>query len=131
MTIRPIRNEADHKAALVRIEGLWGAPDSTPESDELDILAILVEEFESRTYPFETLEPVPFLVAHMEATGRTQADLAKLLGSAPRASEVLGRRRSLSKEMIHALQEQWGIPASIMIKPYATEGKVGIRKGAT
>lgn len=123
MTIRPIRSDDDHQAALARIEVLWGAPAGTAEGDELDVLAVLVEDFERHRYPVEELEPLPFLLSHMEATGRTQADLGHLFGSAPRASEVLGRRRSLSKDMILALQESWGIPATILIQPYAIEPK--------
>jgi HTH-type transcriptional regulator / antitoxin HigA len=128
MTISPIRSDDDHKAALSRIEALWGSPAGTAEADELDVLVVLVEDFEGHHYPVGDLEPVPFLLFHMEATGRTQADLGHLFGSAPRASEVLRRRRSLSKEMILSLQESWGIPATILIKPYAIEAK---GKGAT
>jgi HTH-type transcriptional regulator/antitoxin HigA len=125
MTIRPIHNDADLRATLTRIEALWGAPSGTHESDEMEVLAVLVEDYENRHFAVDELDPVPFLVAHMEATGRTQADLGRLFGSAPRASEVLGFRRSLSKEMILALQEAWGIPASVLIKPYA------LRSGAS
>lgn len=126
MTIRPIHNDADLRAILTRIEALWGAPSGTPESDEMEVFfAVLVEDHESRHFAVDDLDPVPFLLAHMEATGRTQADLGRLFGSAPRASEGLGLRRNLSNEMNLALQEAWGIPASVLIKPYA------LRSGAS
>ncbi len=132
MTIRPIRSERCRlQGGTGQNRSRLGCVEGTPEGDELDILAILVEEFENRHYPVEDLEPVPFLLAHMEATGRTQTDLAKLFGSVPRASEVLGLRRGLSKDMIYALQEHWGIPASIMIKPYPTVTKGGTGREAT
>jgi HTH-type transcriptional regulator/antitoxin HigA len=89
MNIRPIRSDSDHKAALARIEAVWGASEGTPEGDELDILAILVEEFENRHYPVEELEPIPFLLAHMKATGLTQTDLGKLFGSVPALPKYL------------------------------------------
>jgi HTH-type transcriptional regulator / antitoxin HigA len=118
MAIRPIRNDDDLTDALRRIDVLWGAAPGTPEGDELDILAVLVEDYETRHFPIVPLEPIDFLKAHMEATGRTQSDLAGLLGSAPRASEVLNKRRALTVEMIHKLANEWGIPANCLVKPY-------------
>lgn len=118
MTIRPIRTAADHEAALARIEALWGADPGTPEGDELDVLADLVEHYEDRHFPVPEVEPVEFLRAHMEATGRSQGDLAQLLGSASRASEILNRRRALTREMVHKLHSEWGIPTEPLVRPY-------------
>lgn len=121
MTIRPIRADADHAAALSRIEELWGAEPGTEAGDELDILVDLVEHYEERQFPFPELAPIDLLKAHMEATGRTQADLAALLGSRPRASEVLNRKRALTVEMIHKLSSEWHIPAECLVRPYHLE----------
>lgn len=118
MTIHPIRTEADHEAALARIEALWGADPGTPEGDELDVLIDLVEHYEERHFPIPEVEPVELLRAHMEAMERSQADLARLLGSAPRASEILNRRRALTVEMVHKLHTEWGIPAEPLVRPY-------------
>lgn len=119
MAIRPIRNDDDLTDALRRLDAVWGAAPGTPEGDELEVLAVLVEDYETRHFPIEPLEPVAFLKAHMVATGRTQSDLASLLGSAPRASEVLNKRRALTVEMIHKLASEWNIPADSLVKPYA------------
>jgi HTH-type transcriptional regulator / antitoxin HigA len=118
MAIRPIRNDDDLTEALRRLDALWGAAPGTPEGDELDILAVLIEDYETRHFPIVPLEPIDFLKAHMEATGRTQSDLAGLLGSAPRASEVLNKRRALTVDMIHKLAIEWNIPADCLVKPY-------------
>ena len=119
MAIRPIRNDDDLTDALRRLDAVWGAAPGTPEGDELEVLAVLVEDYETRHFPIEPLEPVAFLKAHMVATGRTQSDLAGLLGSAPRASEVLNKRRALTVDMIHKLTREWNIPADSLVKPYA------------
>ena len=119
MAIRPIRNDDDLTDALRRLDAVWGAAPGTPEGDELEVLAVLVEDYETRHFPIEPLEPVAFLKAHMVATGRTQSDLASLLGSAPRASEVLNKRRALTVDMIHKLTSEWNIPADSLVKPYA------------
>ena len=118
MAIRPIRSDDDLTEALRRLDALWGAATGTPEGDELDVLAVLIEDYETRHFPIVPLEPIDFLKAHMEATGRTQSDLAGLLGSAPRASEVLNKRRALTVEMIHKLASEWNIPADCLVKPY-------------
>ena len=54
MDIRPIRNEEDHIAALKEIERLWNAVENTPEADRMEVLAILVEDYESRHFPAPT-----------------------------------------------------------------------------
>lgn len=118
MNVRPVVTAEDHAAALQEIERLWGAAPGTPEGDLLDVLVTLVEHYESRRYPLEEADPVEVIKIHMEMTGRTQRDLAALLGSPSRASELLNRKRSLTMEMAHKLHKQWGVPADALIVPY-------------
>ena len=120
MDIRPLRNEKDHAAALAEIEQLWGAKARTPEGDRLEILLTLTEAYEEMHWPVPASDPVEAIKFRMEQAGHSQADLAALLGSNSRASEVLGRRRPLTLKMIWKLHEAWGIPAEILIRPYAT-----------
>ncbi len=116
--LKPIRSEEDHAAALAAIDRLWGAAPGTEEGDMLDILVDLVEHYEDRHFPIPEAEPVEIIRAHMTETGRTQADLGRLLGSAPRASEIMNRRRALTVDMIHKLHTAWGIPSECLIRPY-------------
>lgn len=118
--IRPIRSDDDHADALARVEALWNADPGTPEGDELEVLVDLIEHYEERRFALPPSDPPDILIAHMEATGRTRADLIELLGSAPRASEVLRRRRPLTVEMIHRLHTEWGVPAGLLTAPYET-----------
>jgi len=118
MEIRPIVTDEDHKAALKEIDRLWDAAEGTPEAAMPDALATLVEAYEEKRWPVELLDPVDSIRAHMEWNSYTQADLAKLLGSRSRASEILARKRALTLDMIHKLQSEWGIPAELLIKPY-------------
>jgi HTH-type transcriptional regulator / antitoxin HigA len=118
MEIHPIRTESDHRAALARVEALWNSDPGTPEGDELDVLVDLVEAYEARTFPkIVALDPVDAISAHMDLTGRTQADLSRLLGSSSRASEVMSRKRGLSIEMIRKLVSEWRMPADVLIAP--------------
>ena len=118
MTIHPIRTADDHHAALARIEAIWGAEPGTPEGDELDVLIDLVEHYEEHHFLIPEVEPIELLRAHMETMNRSQADLARLLGSSPRASEILNRKRALTVDMIHKLHTEWGIPTEPLVRPY-------------
>jgi HTH-type transcriptional regulator/antitoxin HigA len=118
MDIRPVVTAEDHAAALREIARLWGAQPGTPEGDTLDVLVTLVEHYESKRFTLREANPVEAIRIHMEMTGRTQRDLAALLGSPSRASELMNRKRSLTLAMAHKLNKEWGIPADALIVPY-------------
>jgi HTH-type transcriptional regulator / antitoxin HigA len=111
----PILKEADHAAAVARIQALWGAPLGSVEGDELEALAILVEAYEHKQWPTPATDPIETLRAHMDLNGFTRADLASVLGSSSRASEVLNRKRALNLEMIRAIHAAWGLPVSLLV----------------
>jgi HTH-type transcriptional regulator / antitoxin HigA len=124
MDIRPIRTDEDHRAALAEIEACWGAPEGTEEGDNLDLLVTLVELYEAKRWPAESdesFDPIDVLHYSIEELGHTQAELAKLLSSRSRASEILSRRRALTVDMIHKISEAWNIPAELLVRPYKLE----------
>jgi len=121
MEIRPIRTDSDHKRALAEIENLWGAAAGTPEGDRLDILVTLVEVYEERRWPLRSrrrFDPVDVLRYAIDELGHTQTELARILGSRSRASEILARRRPLTLEMIQKITARWKIPADLLVQPY-------------
>jgi len=118
MDIRPIRNDDDHVAALREMERLWGAAAGTEDGDKLDILATLVEKYEESYWPIvDTSDPVDLLNYAINELGHSQAELAELLGSRSRASEILSRRRPLTVDMIHKISQAWKIPADLLVRP--------------
>jgi HTH-type transcriptional regulator/antitoxin HigA len=120
MDIRPIKTDADYEWALAEVTRYFEQqpePGST-EGDRFDVLSDLIAAYEERHFPLPDADPVEALRAFLEATGRTQQDLAALLGSAPRASEVLRRKRALTVDMIGKLSKEWGIPADVLVRPY-------------
>ena len=123
MEIRPIQSESDYEAALSNIEKLMDAEPDTPEGNQLDVLVTLVEAYEQRHFPIEAPDPIEAIKFRMEQKGYRQSDLGELLGSQPRASEVLRKRRRLTLDMIHRLNSAWGIPAEVLITPYALAGQ--------
>jgi HTH-type transcriptional regulator / antitoxin HigA len=124
MHIRPIRTDEDHRAALAEIEACWGAPEGSEAGDKLDVLVALVESYEARRWPIDVdanFDPVDVLHHAIDEFGHTQAELAELLGSRSRASEILARRRALTVEMIHRISQAWKIPAGLLVRPYQIE----------
>lgn len=117
MDIRPIRDEASHSWALKEIEQYFDhEPEpGSPEGDRFDVLAALIESYELRHFPIPPAAPIAVLKFVMEQSGHTQSDLATLLSSRSRASEILAGKRTLSLEMIGALSRAWGIPADLLV----------------
>ena len=117
MNIKPIRNDADLRTALARLDTLWGAAQDTPEGDELDVLVLLVEKFEDEHYPIGPSDPVEAIKFRMEQAGLTPKDLVPMIGRLNRVYEVLNRKRSLTLAMIWKLHNGLGIPAESLIRP--------------
>jgi HTH-type transcriptional regulator/antitoxin HigA len=114
----------DHRAALAEIDTCWGAREGTEEGDRLDVLLALVEIYEAKRWPIDiddSFDPIDVLNYATEELGHTQAELAQLLGSRSRASEILSRRRALTVDMIHKISERWRIPADLLVRPYKIE----------
>jgi HTH-type transcriptional regulator / antitoxin HigA len=121
MKIHPVRNDADHKAALQEIDRLWDAEDGTPEADMMEVLAILVEDYESKRWPVTASSPLEILQYAVSEMGHTQSGLAALLGSRSSASEILKGKRPLTIEAVRKIRAAWNIPAELLIAPYEME----------
>jgi HTH-type transcriptional regulator / antitoxin HigA len=117
LKIRPIKTEADYDAALARAAELMDAEEGTPDADELDVLATLIEAYEDEHYPMGLSDPIEAIKARMEREGLTRKDLEPMIGSRTRVAEVLNRKRNLSIGMIRRLHAKLGISAEVLIQP--------------
>src|SRR5438552_8146259 len=117
MEIRPILTETDYKTAIRRIEALWGAAQGTPEGDELDILATLVESYEHEHYGIDLPDPVEAIKFRLEQQGKDYRSLIGIIGQRTRVYEVMRRARPLSLNMIRKLHRNLEIPAEVLIQP--------------
>ncbi len=120
MDVRPIKTEADYDWALAEIAAYFENEPmpGSPEGDRFDVLAGLIEGYETRHWPIEAPDPVTAITVYMGLRDKKRSDLAALLGSKSRASEILARRRGLSLDMIYKLSKEWHIPADILVAPY-------------
>ncbi len=117
MDIKPIKSERDYEQALQRVESLWKSPEGSVESDELDVLATLIEAYEREHYPIDLPDPVEAIKFRLEQEGKDSRALIGVIGQRTRVYEVLRGKRSLSLNMIRRLHDKFGIPADVLIQP--------------
>jgi HTH-type transcriptional regulator/antitoxin HigA len=124
MNIRPIKTEADYDWALKEVERYFEKEPKrgSPEADRFDVLATLIDAYEAKHWPIEAPDAVEAIRFRMEQSGLGQADLARLIGSRSRASEILTRKRPLTLEQAWKLHREWHIPAEALLKPVAARG---------
>ena len=110
MTIKPIRTDADLRAAFRHLEGIYQANEGTPEADERDVLVTLIEAYENKHYAFGPVDPIEAIKFRMEQQGLTPRDLEPYIGPSGRVSEVLNRKRPLNLRMVKQLHDGLHIP---------------------
>ena len=118
MNIKPIKSKKDYEQALERLELIFDAKKGTENGDELEILGILIENYEELKFPIGFPDPVEAIKFRMEQLGYNQTDLANIVGLKSRASEILNRKRKLSLEMIRQIHDRLHIPTEVLIQAY-------------
>jgi HTH-type transcriptional regulator/antitoxin HigA len=115
MNIKPIKTETDYQNALKRVDNLMNAKLGSPQGDELEILAILIEKYEEEKFPILPPDPISAIRFRLEQLGMEQADFAKIVGS-NRASEILNGQRAISISLIKKIHKELGIPYECLLK---------------
>ena len=118
MKLKPIKTESDYNQALKRLEQIFDAKPETKEGDELEILAILIENYESEFFAIDLPDPIEAIKFRMEQLNYSQNDLAKVIESKSRASEILSKKRKLTIGMIRKLTDKLHIPTEVLIQAY-------------
>ncbi|WP_455285946.1 helix-turn-helix domain-containing protein [Cupriavidus necator] len=117
MDIRPIHTEDDYKAALAAVSALVDMDPArgTPEGDQLEVMATLIDRYEANHFPVELPDPIEAIRFRMEQGGLTARDMEPYIGNLNRVYEVLNRKRGLSLSMIRRLNRDLKIPAEVLI----------------
>jgi len=118
MELKLIRTKKDYQAALAEVDRLWDAPADSPQADQLDVLTLLIEQYERAHFPIADPDPIDFLEHVMQARGLTRKDLEPYIGPRGRVSDVLNRVRPLTLEMIRKLADGLKLPGEVLIRPY-------------
>lgn len=118
MEIKPIKTDKDYDEALKRLDAIFEAKLGSVEGDELEILGILIDQYENEHFPIDLPDPIEAIKFRMDQMGYTQNDLANIVGLKSRASEILNRKRKLSLQMIRQLHARLNIPTDVLIQNY-------------
>ena len=118
MTIKPIKTKKDYQQALTRLDVIFDSKKNSPKGDELEILGMLVDNYENENFPVGFPDPIEAIKFRMEQLGYTQSDLANVVGLKSRASEILSRKRKLSLEMIRQIHDRLNIPTEVLTQAY-------------
>ncbi len=123
MTIKLIKTEADYQRGLKRLGEIFDAKTGTSESDEADILGLMIDEYEKKHYQIDAPDPIEAIKIRMEEMQLKQVDLAEALGGKNRVSEVLNRKRKLTLYMIRNLTERLNLSPGLLIHDYKLAGQ--------
>ncbi|MEI7492677.1 MAG: transcriptional regulator [Bacteroidota bacterium] len=118
MDFKILSNEQEYEIALQQLGEIFDAPTGTPESDEANILSLLIDDYEKKHYPIEPPDPIEAIIIRMEEMNLKQRDLVGIFGGKNRVSEVLNRKRKLTVEMIRKLNSQLHLSPEILIREY-------------
>jgi HTH-type transcriptional regulator/antitoxin HigA len=118
MEIKPIKSEKDYTKALKRLEVIFDSESGSVNGDELEVLGILIEQYENEHFPIGLPDPIEAIKFRMEQMGYSQSDLANIVGLKSRASEILNKKRKLTLEMIRQLHDILKIPTDVLIQSY-------------
>ena len=118
MNLKPIKSETDYRVALKRLEDIFDAKPGTPESDELEILGLMIDDYENKYYPIEAPDPIEAIKIRMEELQLKQVDLIPEIGGKSRVSEILNRKRRLTVEMIRKLTTRLNLSPNLLIRDY-------------
>lgn len=121
MKIKPIKTEAEYDAALTRLDEIFDAQPGTPEGDESELLALLIDDYENKYHFIEAPDPIEAIKIRMEEMDLQQTDLVGIIGGKSRVSEVLNRKRKLTVDMIRNLTKKLKISPTILIQEYLLE----------
>lgn len=118
MNIKAIKTEKDYQEALERLEVIFDVKSGSIEGDELEVLGILIDQYEKEHFPIDLPDPIEAIKFRMEQLGYNQKDLAEIVGLKSRTSEIMNRKRKLSLNMIRQLNKRLHIPTNVLIQAY-------------
>ncbi len=118
MKLKIIKTKTAYQAALGRFEEIFQAKAGSAQSDEADVLALLIREYEDKHFVIEAPDPLQAIKYRMEQQGLTNRDLASILGFKSRVTDIFKRHRKLTLAMVRKLHDQLDIPLETLVKEY-------------
>ena len=118
MEIKVIKTEKEYKQALKRLEVIFDSEPGTPEGDELELLSLLIDNYEKVHHPIDLPDPIEAIKFRMEQLNYKPKDLANVIGLRSRVTEVLNKKRKLSLNMIRKINQSMHISTDVLVQKY-------------
>lgn len=118
MKVKILKTEVEYTEALKRLEVIQDAKPGTPEGEELELLALLIENYEEKHYSLPDPDPVDVIQFYIEQRGLKDKDLVGVIGDKTLVSKVLNRERKLNLRMVRSLHARFQIPYKILLAEY-------------
>ncbi|HAH24879.1 MAG TPA: transcriptional regulator [Prolixibacteraceae bacterium] len=118
MEYKVIKTKEEYNQALKRLEVIFDSEPGTDEGDELDLLSLLIDNYEKVYYPIDLPDPIEAIKFRMEQMNYKPKDLADVIGFRSRVTEILGRKRKLSLDMIRKINKKMHISTEVLIQEY-------------
>lgn len=115
MNWKILKTEDEYNNAIMRTMEIFHAEDGTPESDELDILLLLVKDYEEKNIVIPEVDPIDAIKLKMEEKGIRSKDLVPIIGSKSHVSSILSGKRELTLKMAKRLKDYFHLPADIFL----------------
>ena len=119
MDVKPLHNERDYDWAIREVSRYFESEPEpgTADGDRFEVLSTLIKAYEDKHFAAKHGDPVDVLHFAIESMGRSQAELAGLIGR-NRASEILNRVRPLTLDMIRIISQEWNLPIEALAVRY-------------
>ena len=118
MELKLIKTEKEYQVAINRLEEIFDSKKGSKTADELELLSLLIEKYETEKDPIDLPDPIEAIKFRMDQLGYKQKDLGQVIGLKSRVSEILNRKRKLTLDMIRKLHATLGIPTEVLLKEY-------------
>ena len=118
MTPKIIKTEKEYRLALQRLEEIFDAKKGSKLGDELELLSMLIDNYEKEKLTIDLPDPIEAIKFRMEQLGYKQKDLAEIIGLKSRVSELMNRKRKLTLDMIRKIHDVLGIPTEVLVREY-------------
>ena len=118
MQLKILKTKKEYESALARFEAIFQAPAGSNESEEADVLALLIKEYEDKNFVIKTPDPLEAIRYRMEQQGLSKNDLAQILGFKSRVTDLFNKNRKLNLSMVRKLHRELNIPLETLIQEY-------------
>lgn len=115
MNWKVIKTETAYRKAIKRTMAIFDAAPGTIEGDELELLLVLVKDYEDKNIHLPEINTIDAIKLKMEERGIKPKDLEAIIGTKGHVSSILSGRREITLKMAQKLSEYLQMPAETFL----------------